>query len=153
MKGELIKIFSAFAVVAVSFLLEGYLRRQTGMTFDFVFAVAVALSFFLNIGELAVLVFFAIITLNWQPALGSDTIFFVAAFLIVFLFNKVMPARPALSNLLLSFFGILIFYFLNGSEALFLWKIVLIGRDAFFSAIYSGIVFYFWSRVYEVKLQ
>ncbi len=108
------RVIAGLLLVSLAIALQLFIGDIRGIWFDFALAALISLSFLLNFFEILFLVLFAAYILNWQPGMSFELLVFAALPIGSFLLRKFLPFEPWIGNMVLSFFGVAIFYSLFG---------------------------------------
>lgn len=113
------RFFGSFLILTLALFLQFYFGDSTGIWINFALAALITATFFLDFLEIVLLTLFAVLVLNWQPALSLELAVFSLVPIAVFAFGKRMPFLPWLGNLAMIFLGLCLFYLFTDFRFIF----------------------------------
>jgi len=119
---------------------------SAGTFVNFILATLIVFAFFFDIWELIVFILFAILVINWQPAISVDVFVFGIIPVAAYAFHKVFAWTPWVAAPDLIVCGFFLLY-LSIAPVAFLTDWSLFLMDIFGGLVFGGLVFFTLDRL------
>ena len=144
------KFATSLLVLAIALSLQFNFKAFFGWSPEFVMAALIAMVFYLDVLEMAILAALSVLIMNWKPTLGLEMILFFIIPFLVMLGRKISPWNSGLSNILGIILSVVLFYAVSEWPA--------VSDNAYFLAFITGVtaisgavIFYILSYFYKTS--
>ncbi len=144
------KFTVSFLVLAIALSLQFNFKAFFGWSPEFVMAVLIAIVFYLDVLETAILDVLSVLIMNWKPLLGLEMIVFFTIPFLVILVRKISPWESGFNNILGIILSVVLFYAVSSWPAVLdnIYLLVLITGT---TAVFSAVIFHVFGYFYKIS--
>ncbi len=144
------KFAASVLVLTIALSLQFNFKAFLGWSPEFVMAALVALIFYLDILEMAILAALSVLIMNWKPLPGLEMMFFFIIPFLVMFGRNISPWESGFNNILGIILSVIIFYAVFG-WSVFWGNIYFLGLITGMTTIFGAAIFHILSYFYKIS--